>query len=390
MGNIVGKQFRVVASKDLTTAIAESVKDGNQAKFYLAQRNTGKALNDVTKTTDDDRNTLVVNGNLIQGVSHNDFAKLDAITDVTKIFKYKGTVYTKEELFEKEHDPSTKKGDVWNVECQCTINGITYPAYTNFVYIDTTNNSEINWDSLGGTMQIGTAAVPTVENSVLRYKTVDMVPACYFEIVLGSDTGLIADTDGVIRIKSDKKKFSSIGNGSGTLSCNSASPLNDITLHISTYNGLFIGSDNSGNDCIDLHLSTRITCYVSTSDISCNPSLLAVSYNSYPLHNFLLPCGDGVEAIAADNYSNARLAVKLSTYGTDIEVAGNSRMSGLDFCDGGLYIALSSSEGVNEKFLIRNSNGLALKYTELVNSLMSNVKLKQYINSLIEAKLQAQ
>ena len=75
MGKIVGKQFRVVVSKDLTTAIAESVKEGNQAKFYLAQGSTGKALDDVTNTTNDDRNTIVINGNLIQGISHNDFAK---------------------------------------------------------------------------------------------------------------------------------------------------------------------------------------------------------------------------------------------------------------------------------------------------------------------------
>ena len=39
MGNIVGKQFRVVASKNLKDSLADSVKEGNQAKFYLAQNN---------------------------------------------------------------------------------------------------------------------------------------------------------------------------------------------------------------------------------------------------------------------------------------------------------------------------------------------------------------
>lgn len=392
MGNIVGKLFRVVVSKDLTTAIAESVKEGNQAKFYLAQRNTGKALDDVTKTTDDDRNTLVVNGNLIQGISHNDFAKLNAITDVTKIFKYKGSVPDKDALFAKEHDPSTKKGDVFNVELECTINGVSYPAHTNFVYIDTTNNPEFNWDSLGGTMQIGTSAQPTVRDHVLSYRTKDRMPADSFDIVLGSDTGLVADASGIIRIKSDRETFSRVEDG--MLSCNSAAPLNHITLHISTKNGLFIGTDIGGNNHIDLRLSTESICYMSTEAVNehtINNSLSIVSANNYPLHEFILPCGNGVEAIITDNIKHtANLVVKLSTSGTDAEVAGNSRMSGLDFSGGGLYVALSSSEEVNKKFLIRNNNGLALKYTELVNSLRSDAQLKQYINSLIDAKLQAQ
>lgn len=393
MGNIVGKQFRVVASKDYATALAESVKGGNQAKFYLAQKD-GKALDGVTATTDNDRNTLIINGNRIQGVSNNDISKLDAITDVTKLFKYKGSVDTFDDLpTGVSRDVSV--GDVWNIKSNFTLRGVTYPAYTNVVCVTAAYGSApvIDWDALGGTMEMGTSVNPTVKDSRLSYKTKNNIPISSFEIVLGSDTGLVADARGIIRIESDRKTFSRVGDG--MLSCISAAPLNYITLHINTNNGLFIGTDSDGNDHIDLRLSTESICYMSTSAVNeqhtINNSLSIVSGNNYPLHEFILPCGNGVEAIITDNIKyTANLAVKLSTSGTDAEIAGNSRMSGLDFSGGGLYVALSSSEEVNKKFLIRNNNGLALKYTELVNSLRSDAQLKQYINSLIDVKLQAQ
>lgn len=392
MGNIVGKQFRVVASKDYATALAESVKEGNQAKFYLAQKD-GKALDGVTATTDNDRNTLIINGNRIQGVSNNDISKLDAITDVTKLFKYKGSVDTFDDLPTGAlRDVSV--GDVWNIKSNFTLEDVTYPAYTNVVCVTAAYGSApmIKWDALGGTMEMGTSVAPTVKDSRLSYKTKNNIPISSFEIVLGSDTGLVADASGIIRIKSNRGTFSRIEDG--MLLCDSAAPLNHITLHISTENGLFIGTDIGGNNYIDLRLSTESICYMDTGVVNehtINNSLSIVSANNYPLHRFILPCGNGVEAIITDNIKHtANLVVKLSTSGTDAEVAGNSRMSGLDFSGGGLYVALSSSEEVNKKFLIRNNNGLALKYTELVNSLRSDAQLKQYINSLIDAKLQAQ
>lgn len=392
MGNIVGKLFRVVASKDYATALAESVKEGNQAKFYLAQKD-GKALDGVTATTDNDRNTLIINGNRIQGVSNNDISKLDAITDVTKLFKYKGSVDTFDDLPTGAlRDVSV--GDVWNIKSDFTLEGVTYPAYTNVVCATAAYGSApiIKWDALGGTMEIGTSAALTVKGSVLNYFTKNDIPISSFEIGLGSDTGLMADASGMIRIKSDKKTFSRVDDG--MLSCISAAPLNHINLHISTHNGLYIGTDIGGNNQIDLRLSTESICYMSTKVVNghtINNSLSIVSNNNYPLHEFILPCGNGVEAIITNNIRHtANLAVKLSTSRTDAETAGNSRMSGLDFRGGGLYVALSSSEEVNKKFLIRNGGGLALKYTELVNSLKSDTQLKQYINSLIDAKLQAQ
>ena len=84
MGNIVGKQFRVVASKNVTDSLADSVKEGNQAKFYLAQDGPagGAALDNITKVTDDARNVLIINGNKIQGISNNDVAKSNTLPTV--------------------------------------------------------------------------------------------------------------------------------------------------------------------------------------------------------------------------------------------------------------------------------------------------------------------
>lgn len=397
MGKIKDKVFGLVVSKNVTDSLADSIKDNNQAKFYLAQtdKKNGVSLDNVTTPKElIDRNVLIINGNKIQGVNTSDLNKLDAITDVSKLFVYKGSVSPSEFKALSAYD--VDKGDVYNVTGECEVNEIKYPAYTNFICINVSQlgpqTSIIEWDSLGGTMQMGTSVAPTVNDSKLSYKTTNNIPISSFEIVLGSDTGIVANAEGVIRIKSDRKIFSRVE--AGMLSCNSAAPLNHITLHISTGNGLFIGTNSGGNNCIDLHLSTETTCYMSTNVVNehtINNSLRIVSSNDYPLHEFILPCGNGVEAIITDNIKHtANLVVKLSTSETDTEVAGNSRMSGLDFSDGGLYVALSSSEEVNKKFLIRNKGGLALKYTELVNSLMTDTSLRIYIGSLINDVLKAQ
>ena len=199
MGNIVGKPFGVVASKDYKTALTESVKEGNQAKFYLTQNNGGvdqKALDDVTIATVADRNALVINGNTIQGISKNDLEKLDIISNTSKIFNYKGSVKTKEELLAKV-PPSTVVGDVYNVEVSITLDGVLYPAHTNFVYtgLSSTGSLEKNWDSLGGTMQIGTGATRTKVSTSIKWSTEQGVPITEFYLSLGS--GLDSSGDGV-------------------------------------------------------------------------------------------------------------------------------------------------------------------------------------------------
>lgn len=203
MGNIVGRLFGVVASKDYKTALAESVKVGNQAKFYLTQNNGAndqKALDDVTAATTADRNALVINGNTIQGISKQDINKLDAISDVTKIFKYQGSVKTREALLAKI-PPSVKIGDVYNVEDSIMLNNISYPAHTNFVYIGLIDgeNKEKAWDSLGGTMQIGTGALRSqLSAKTIHWEGENNIPIASLNLEVS--TGLIVDTGGVLSV----------------------------------------------------------------------------------------------------------------------------------------------------------------------------------------------
>lgn len=75
MGKIRNKVFGLVVSKNVTDSLADSIKDSNQAKFYLAQDKipNGQALDDVTIPDElTDRNVLIINGNKIQGVNQND------------------------------------------------------------------------------------------------------------------------------------------------------------------------------------------------------------------------------------------------------------------------------------------------------------------------------
>lgn len=341
MGNIVGKQFGVVASKNLKDSLADSVKGGNQAKFYLAQNNNPneqKALENVTKVTNDDRNVLIINGNTIQGVSKNDISKLDAISDATKIFKYQGSLATKEALLAKI-PPSVEVGDVYNVEYEVTLNNICYPAHTNFVYIGGHENTELNWDSLGGTLQIGTSAIQIKEtDSTIGWRTKNKMPMSELEFIVSTDTGLYIDDNanlaltissgGMPTLHVSTDPATSVVTYQSVINANH--PLNSITIQVST--GLKIGNDNK----ICLCLAT-----------------------------------DSNLGSASSNYSGAGV-------------------SGLDISGGGLYVVLSSSATINKKFLVNKGDGISLDYTELVNSLMKDYSLKIYIGSLINDALEAQ
>lgn len=340
MGKIVGKQFRVVASKSLKDSLADSVKEGNQAKFYLAQNNNPneqKALENVTTVTDNDRNALIINGNIIQGISKNDISKLDAISDATKIFKYQGSLATKEALLAKI-TPSVEVGDVYNVESEVTLNNIHYPAHTNFVYIGGYENTELNWDSLGGTLQIGTSAVRRNEgNSIISWRTENEIPLSEFRFAVDTDTGLYINDDAKLA----------------------------LTLSSGVKSTLYISTDPA----------TSLVTYKSVIDSNC------------PLNSITIQVSTGLK-IGNDN----KICLCLSTDDKLRSDTSNSgvRMSGLDISAGGLYVALSSSATINKKFLVNKGDGISLDYTGLVNSLITDTKLKIYIRSLIEDALKAQ
>lgn len=342
MGNIVGKQFRVVASKNLKDSLADSVKAGNQAKFYLAQNNNPneqKALENVTTVTNDDRNVLIINGNTIQGVSKNDISKLDAISDATKIFKYQGSLATKEALLAKI-PPSVEVGDVYNVEYEVTLNNIYYPAHTNFVYIGGHENTELNWDSLGGTLQIGTPAIQRRESdSTISWRTENEIPLSEFEFMVSTDTGLYIDDDAKLAL---------------TLS-SGGSP----------------------------------TIYMSTDPVTPLVTYKSVINADHPLNSITIQVSTGLK-IENDNNICLCLATNAANLGLTNSSYSGAGVSGLDISGGGLYVVLSSSATINKRFLVNNGDGISLDYTGLVNSLMTDTSLKIYIGSLIDDALKAQ
>ena len=390
MGNIVGKQFRVVASKDYATALAESVKEGNQAKFYLAQKD-GKALDGVTATTDNDRNTLIINGNRIQGVSNNDISKLDAITDVTKLFKYKGSVDTLNDLPTGElRDVSV--GDVWNIKSNFALEGVTYPAYTNVVCVTAAYGSVpmIEWDALGGTMDMGISVAPTVKNSILSYKTINNIPISSFEIVLGSGTGIMADDNGVIELQLATRHFTKLNDD--TLYINSTGcPLEGVYLDVNNSNGLWI----NGNS-LDLRLATA-----TVEDIDSHLEFSAAA----PIKHFAINCRGGIWA-DSDFGAEPALSLKLSSSELNVSTAdfNKQRVSGLSIDnDGFLFVAIATGEpiaftGANYVPAIeripsedsRISGGLIIRGDVIKEWLIGDPSFNGYINSLINAKLKAQ
>lgn len=67
---------------------------------------------------------------------------------ITSVYKVKGSVATYAQL------PSSDlvEGDVYNVQGQTTIDGVVYPAGTNFVWVEEQGGG--HWDALGGTVDL--------------------------------------------------------------------------------------------------------------------------------------------------------------------------------------------------------------------------------------------
>lgn len=165
MGNIVGNVFGVVASKDQATALTESIKTGNEAKFYLSKNNTtntGATCN--AAGNKQDSIALTINGNVLRGMSAAEQEKLDQFLSVNPatVYKFKGTVATYADLLKVT---SVKAGDVYNVT-DPTSQG--YPKETNFAATKDGTGATTNiWDSLGG---IG-VKVSTADNITLTTYT---------------------------------------------------------------------------------------------------------------------------------------------------------------------------------------------------------------------------
>ena len=385
MGNIVGKQFGVVASKNYATALAESVKEGNQAKFYLAQKD-GEALDGLTEATYNDRNTLIINGNTIQGISDDDISKLDAITDVTRLFKYKGSVDTFGDL-PTGNFRDVSVGDVWSIKSIFTLEGVTYPAHTSVVCVTAAYGSApvIRWDALGGTMEMGTSVSPTViSSSVLFYKTEKDIPISSFRIELGSDTGIVAGSSGIIELRLTSKAFTTLQSDQLYID-NNGSPLESVMLNIDSTTGLYANPEGS----LSMHLGEA---NVKQKDRDLN------FFSDSPINNFTIRCRGGLSA-----GSDGALYLKLSTSSgnsNDLEFTRN-RVSGLSIdSDGRLFVALSSA-GTNRDLIdallrveqsddLQQQGGLIIYGPAIASWLINQKALDIHIGSLIDAKLQAQ
>lgn len=347
MGNVVGKQFGVVASKDYNTALTESVKEGNQGKFYLTETG-GKGFDNITTATDDSRNTLIVNGNKIQGVSTSDINKLNTIDSAiidSGFFKYKRSVGYFSDLPSNPAD--VRPGDVYNVNTEFELDGICYPAYTNVVCISTRLDvgSSIKWNALGGTMSIGTT--PNISVITSDYNTKEIVYK-----------------------KSDNR------------------PISEFTIKVSEFRGLKVNSDGK------IYLDSSIA----------NPSKLenslVYSCSTALISDFFIYCGNGIETdyVDTNNYNSkeAGLSLRLATNTNEDFKDSVTRCSGL-YIDSNksLNLALATDIHDNDFFAgivkigtdVANLGGLAISATALLEFLQYNIKFNNQINSLIDSKL---
>lgn len=66
---------------------------------------------------------------------------------VSSVYRAKGTVQTYNDL-----PTGATEGDVYDIAEECTVSGKTYPAGTNFVWVEGEGGADGHWDALAGTM----------------------------------------------------------------------------------------------------------------------------------------------------------------------------------------------------------------------------------------------
>lgn len=423
MGKIKDKVFGLVVSKNVTDSLADSIKDNNQAKFYLAQDKlpNGQALDDVTSPNElTDRNVLIINGNKIQGVNQNDLSKLDSITDVGKLFKYKGSVATGGELLKKV-PPEAEVGDVWNVEQECEIDGVKYPAHTNFVCSSAKASiagkpASSTWDSLGGTMQMGTEVSPAGDPSgTINYKSPTKVPINSFGIRLGTDTGIVTNGSGIISLDLSTALSEKFNNN--TLKFSSGSrPVKCFQIDVDTTHGIYITEDKK--------IGLKVTNAATTTGGAFGDSLLQIGDGLTPIAAFNIKTGNGLRIetqndneiglnistnglsinnnkqlyLSLSNDSNASIYDSQYAYckgsglcidsngGLRIAVATHYNSNGGDIIEGGIVIG----SGYNDSEGMKYHGGLCISSKAIAQFVMKNASIAGYINSLIDAKLKAQ
>ena len=219
MGNIVGKPFGIVVSKDYDTALEESVYEGNQGKFYLTAYQ-GSGLEDLPFFGN--RNVLIINGNKIQGVSYQDLEALDSVKKKGALLNYKGSSSD----FTKPSDSSI--GDVYTLGQPVYQDDVLYPMYS--LVIDLGQHSLIPI-----TPPNPQDATVTTINNTINYSASAGIGS--FGINLGS--GLYAET-GTIKLGIDASLMISSNNSLG-VRCGSGLSAGDKGLTVAIGSGLSMG-----------------------------------------------------------------------------------------------------------------------------------------------------
>lgn len=193
MGKIQGQPFGLVVSKTPQEALTESVKAGNEAKFYV--HSTDSVLDGAVSDGAGNGSKaceITINGNVLRGMSAKEQAKLKQFLDVdpATVYKFKGTVKSYDDLLKV---PSAKAGDVYNV----TYPGSSsYPANTNFAATKDGPGSLAEWDSLGGIQfDINTAIgipsnVVNSDNDTLMVQTNSDTQPLFKQLTLKCGKGL--------------------------------------------------------------------------------------------------------------------------------------------------------------------------------------------------------
>ena len=147
----------------LTTDIVNS-QDKVAAASSVFNVNTNKVdKSSIVNSLDNTDSTKVLSAS--QGKVLN-----DRIDSLGSVYKYKGNKNTIEEVLALT---DAKIGDVWNVIQEFSAGGKKYPAGTNIACIkntSTSEHSEANWDTLGGTVDLSGYATKTEMNNNLNNK----------------------------------------------------------------------------------------------------------------------------------------------------------------------------------------------------------------------------
>ena len=348
MGTIVGNPFGLVASKSEAEALTESVKTGNEAKFYVTGHSsdyTGASIsggNDKASSA-----AIVINGCVLRGLSESQETTLEKMSNVSQIMQYKGSVQNLATLLAIKN---AAVGDTYNVVTAVTLGNATYPAGTNFCCKTagtSTGTPAANWDPLGGSF--------TVLGTKISIQS-------FHDNNFYSDGRLIIDAGG-------NDAISHVD-----ISVSSAVQISTAQLTIGS-GGALLG------DSVNIPLTTSVT--VGTSHIS-----LGDVTRSSIISNLQIPIA--TQLSHSDNaikFDGNLLALSTWTgiyFGTGLKL---STINDTEFSINLDYIALSSS-GITV-----NGEGIAIKYDgDGGLSINNNNQLRLdtvWLGSFIDARLSA-